>query len=166
MYVNTQADGNGLYRSLVGDNDGRVIISPVVGGLSLEQELTINDSDKTFTVPAETLWLIKYVWVELATSATVGNRQIVLELQDGASDVIWRAYSPITQAASLTYNYAFFPGAPHATSLVASEYMPISIPSILLAATQKIRIYDKAAIAAATDDMVIHMTYDAIDVTT
>lgn len=165
MFVNTDRLGNGTSLWLAGDNDGRVILAPVMGDLSLEQDLTADDSDKTFTVPSESLWLIKYIWVELVTSGTVGNRQLVLELQDAASDVIWRAYSPVTQAASLTYNYAFFPGAPHTTSLIASEYMPISIPPIILAASQKVHIYDKAAIAAATDDMVVHMTYDAINVT-
>jgi hypothetical protein len=60
--------------------------------------------------PAEVFWLIRHLTFQLATSAVVANRQVVLTADDGVAS-FW--FSPVnnTQAASLTVRYVFYPGS-------------------------------------------------------
>ena len=125
---------------------------------SLQADETANDSDKTFTVPASTEWQVLWIWVELATTATVGARQLVVQLQDSASDVIGEVRVGATQAASLTYYYQIGPGIADHTALRDTDYlMTPHMPTIVLPAGYIVRVYDNNAVDAAADDMVIQM---------
>ncbi len=48
--------------------------------IALQSDVTANDSDKTFVVPAADEHQIFWIWVELTTTATVGDRQLVIEV--------------------------------------------------------------------------------------
>jgi len=122
----------------------------------------LNDSDKAFTVPANTQWHIMWIWVELTTTADAGNRQLAIEVQDPAADVIARPAMPrVTQAASLTYNYQFGPSlaqdlAVYATG--ADNYVCTPIPpSLILETGDIVRVYDFSAVQVAADDMIVQM---------
>lgn len=126
--------------------------------VSLQVDENANDSDKTFTVPASTEWQILWIWIELATTATVGNRQMEIELQDSASDIIGEIVCDIVQAASLTRVYLFAPGMGDLSAWRDSVWLSCPIPNgLFLSAGQTIRIYDNNAVDAAADDMVIQM---------
>ena len=126
----------------------------------LQAEETANDSDKTFTVPASTEWEILSIWIELVTTADVGNRQITVEMQDLSADVIGSFLAGKVQAASLTRNYMFAPGLQLMTDFVGT-YLSFPLPPMFLPAGFKVRVYDSAAIQAAADDMVVQMVVAA-----
>lgn len=124
---------------------------------SLQSDETVDDSDKSFTVPASTRWRIQSIWVELISSADAGNRQLGIEIQDSASDVVLQVRAGIVQAASITRYYLF---APHVTELTAfrdTDQLTTIFPELELPAGYVVRVWDTDAIAAAADDMVVQM---------
>ena len=123
----------------------------------LISEETANDSDKSFTVPANRQYQYLSVWVELISDANVGDRQITIEIQDAAADVIGQVRAGIVQAASLTRNYLFSPPLADLLGFRDTNYLMTPLPMIVLPATYILRVYDSAAIAAATDDMVVQI---------
>lgn len=129
----------------------------LIGVPTLQADETVDDSDKSFTVPAGRMWEVTSIWVELISTAAVGNRQIVVEIQDSAADVVLAIAAGAVQAASLTRNYTFAPHMPDLTSFRAADLLMTPIPPLLLSAGFVVRVYDSAAIAAAADDMVVQM---------
>jgi hypothetical protein len=125
---------------------------------SLQAEEALNDSDKTFTVPAGTEWEILTIYVELATTATVGNRQLAIRFTDGSDDIIGQIRAGAVQAASLTRIYQFGVGLPDLTAFRDTDFLSTPLPDgLVLPAGYKVRILDKAAIDAAADDMDVQM---------
>lgn len=123
---------------------------------TLLAEEVADDSDKSFAVPASTQYQVLWIWVELTSTATVGNRQMTIEIQDSAADVIGRWKAGAVQAASLTRNYCFAPSNADLTAFRDTTFLMTPIaPTLLLPAGYIIRVYDSAAIAAAADDMVV-----------
>lgn len=120
-------------------------------------DTTDNDSDKAFTVPSNKHWEVQWVWVELVSSGTAGNRQIVVEIQDGSTDVIALVNAGAVQAASVTRNYLFSPYVGDLTSFRNTTYLTNPIPNFILRPGYIVRVYDKTAVDAAADDMVVHM---------
>lgn len=118
---------------------------------------TTDDSDNTFTVPANTEYQVLSVYVSLATTATVGNRQMAVQALDASDNILIGARAGAVQAASLTRVYNFAPGFPQDTAFRDTDYLAVSMPPIFLAAGQKLRVWDKAAVAAAADDMVVRV---------
>lgn len=119
----------------------------------------LDDSDKEFTVPAGKIWEILSVYVKLISTATVGNRRIVILLRDAANKVLSGCAAGATQAASLTYEY-FFGATLPAQAAVVNNMLLAPLPfGLQLTAGKKVRVYDVAAIAAAADDMTVNMVY-------
>ncbi len=116
----------------------------------------LNDSDKTFTVTALTAWLLNAIRVNLASTATVGNRQVQIYITD-ASDVIhYVNKAGAVQAASATYDYYFAPGNPRETSVVSNTLLVPLPDNLWVPAGWKVRVLDSAAIDAAADDMKVY----------
>ena len=82
-------------------------------------ETALNDSDKTITVESNRQWAFLGGMAELATTATVGNRQVDLVIGDGTDDLITIPANAV-QAASLTRQYEYIQGeaAPSALALL------------------------------------------------
>jgi hypothetical protein len=159
-FVNTVRDGTGDGWHMLGDGLGRPRMyddwTP-----ELQSDVAANDSDKTFTVPALTQWRIKSIWCDFTSSAGVGNRQMTIEIQDGAANVLGRVKAGIVQAASLTRYYLF---APHVTELTAfrdTSYLTTIMPEWTLPTTYVVRVWDSAAIDAAADDLIIRMLIES-----
>jgi len=127
--------------------------------VSLIADEAVDDSDKVvYTVPADTEAQILWVWVELATDATVANRQLVMELQDSANDVIGRFIPSIVQAASVTYYYMFGPSVADLLGLRDSDYLSTPIPpTLILQEGDQVRLYDNNVVAVGGDDLIIQM---------
>lgn len=153
-FGNTQGDGSGTAKWLKVEANGSLILA---GRATLQAEETVDDSDKSITVSALVEWEIMTIWVELVTTATAGNRQVVIRFQDDSADVIGEIRAGATQAASLTRNYQFGRGLIDLTSFRDTTFLMTPLPKIILPAAYVIRIYDNAAIDAAADDMVIQM---------
>ena len=155
-FGNTAKDGSGTAYWLLLNTLGQLIID---AGWTpeLQAEESGNDSDKTLTVPANEEWIVKSIWIELATTATAGNRQLVVEIQDDAADVIAQFRLGIVQAASLTRYYQLAPQLINMTAFIDTDFLTMPIPEIYLPASYVVRIYDNNAVDAAADDMVIQM---------
>ena len=126
--------------------------------LSLQAEETANDSDKTLTVPANTIWQVLWIWVELVSTATVGTRQMTVQILDAAADVVMTLKAGATQAASLTRNYCFAPALADLTAFRDTSFLMTPLPpTVILPAGYGVRVYDSAAVDAAADDMVVQM---------
>jgi hypothetical protein len=116
-----------------------------------------NDSDKSITVPDGEVWQLDWLHAMLQSTATVGNRQLVLGLYDNAGipNFYGDWHAGTTQAASLARHYMFQPGMYRETAFVDGE-IQIAIPQKLVAHPGWIiRVYDSAAVDAAADDLTI-----------
>lgn len=128
-----------------------------VGKPVLQINEDLNDTDKVFTVPANVTWEILCIWVELITTATVGNRQMDVVFRDAAPDDIGQARAGAVQAASLTRKYTFAPHAADLTSFRDTDFLMTPLPRIILPATFSVRVVEGAAVDAAADDMDVQM---------
>ena len=134
--------------------------------LKTQSDTDLNDSDKTFTVPTGKRWIINTIWVELTTTATVGNRQVVVQAQSSGGDVLVHQRAGALQAASLVRHYLFATGVPDATSFRSDEsaasatMLTTPLPAPMeMDAGEVLRVLDYSATAAAADDMVVHLRY-------
>jgi len=126
--------------------------------VSSQADESADDSDKTFVVPATAEWQVLWVWVEYTASGDAGDRQLVVQIQDAAADVIGEIRAGATQAASEARNYLFAPGMADLTAMRDTDYLMTPIPpTLILGPGQIVRVYDNNAVAAAADDMVVQM---------
>lgn len=127
--------------------------------LQMEDE-GADDNDKSFTVPAGQEWQILWMWVEYTSTATVGDRQLVVQVQDAATDVIadW-ARAGIVQAASVARNYLFAPALADLLGFRDTDYLTTPIPvTSFLKAGDVLRVYDNNDVDD-DDDMVVQIQY-------
>ena len=130
--------------------------------LTNQRDATLNDSDKTITVPAGRLWWLHYVYALFTTTATVGNRRIALQIGSSGGIHTYEVSAGAVQAAGLTRIYSFAPAVPQAGAFIDLT-INIPIPTrALIAAGGLVRIVDNNAIAAAADDLDIRLVYDEI----
>jgi len=127
--------------------------------VSLVADETANDSDKDiYDCPASTEAQILWLWIELTTTATVGDRQIVVEIQDSAGDVIGQFRAGVVQAASLTRYYQFAASMADLQAFRDTDWLMTPLPpGLILQASDQVRVYDNNAVDAAADDMVCQM---------
>lgn len=125
--------------------------------VSTQADAANDDSDKTFTVPADTEWQVLSIYVTLTTTATAGNRQMAVRFLDASNNIIGGVRAGAVQAASLTRIYQFAPGIPQDIAFRDTDYLGVSMMPMVLAPGQKIQVLDKAAIAVAADDMVVRI---------
>ncbi len=154
---NTVKDGTGTMYWLLVDSDGRLRINDEWSP-SLQSDEVANDSDKSIVVTASYEWKIQWIWVELITTATGGNRQLVIEIQDPTTDVIFQMRAGIVQAASITRYYLFAPMGAEIVAFRDTDFLYVPMPpAIHLPASYIVRVYDSKAIDAAADDMIVQM---------
>lgn len=144
-------------RLAIGDNyiDATTELSPV----ETVFDDTANDSDKSFVVPDGEMWKINFAYATLATTATVGNRQIVLRVLDENGNSIFDSHAGAVQAASLTLDYGFYQGIFRETTFVATEIQCPIPADLYMKAGYTLRMYDAAAIDAAADDLTVSFQY-------
>ena len=117
----------------------------------------LNDSSKTLTVPANYVYEILYGQIKFISDATVGNRQIVLQITDDDDVQIISFSAGAVQAASLTRYYNFTQGGTHETSFIDSTINVPLCDELVIPENYKIVLYDSAAISAAGDDMTVKL---------
>jgi hypothetical protein len=120
---------------------------------------TANDSDKIFVVPDNETWKINHANVILATTATVGNRALHMDMYDADGNEIVSIAAGVVQAASLVVSYSFLQGIFRETATVNGN-LQVPIPQdMYLTGGMSLRFYDASAIAAAADDMTVAFQY-------
>lgn len=123
--------------------------------LTSKYDATVNDSDKTWTVPDDTTWELRWAHAVLVSTATVGSRRLRLVVTDGNDVEQLDIHAGATQAASLTRHYLMGQGVYRETSFVDTEiHVPIA-HDLILHPGWKLRFYDDAAIDAAADDLTV-----------
>lgn len=127
------------------------------GQFVLVSDEDANDSNKTITTPTNFIRKLLWLRVELATTATVGDRRIVVQILDAANDVIYQRQAAVL-AASSSANYNFNPGG-GATETVDDE-VTISLPAeVVIPAGYDLVVKDEDAVDAAADDMIVHAAF-------
>ena len=114
--------------------------------IDLKSEEVTNNSDKVLTVAANEKWEIQSLRVELITTPTVNDRQLVVQIRDAADDVILEAIAGLVQAASLTGNYNFYEGAPDLTAFRDTVHLTTPLPKLTLLAGYDVRVFDNNAV--------------------
>ena len=128
--------------------------------LSLINDEAIDDADKSFTVPADTEYLVVWIWVELTTSVGPGNRQIVVEIHDAGADVIstWAVAGATRAGGAAVGHYLFAPRIADLAAFRDTTYLTTPIPeTALLQEGDVLRVYDKAGIDVADDLMIVQI---------
>lgn len=127
-------------------------------------DVAANDSDKTITVPSGKQWKILSIYVTLATTATVGDRNIRIDFRDAGNDLILEIQPVAVQAANLSFRYVYFPAiARVGVNSNIIQYIPI--PNLILPGGFDLRVFDSAVVDAAADDMTIRMIVEETDLT-
>jgi len=125
--------------------------------LALQSDVTLNDSDKTFTVPTEKQWWLKSIYVSLVASASAGNRQVDALITDASDNPVCKMVAGAVQAENLTREYVFAPENPQEVAFTNGLMFRAMPAALVLPAGYKIRVYDSAAIDATHDDMTVNM---------
>lgn len=147
--------GDGTHAEVVASGSG---LLGTVGVPTRYIDEADNDSSKTFTVPEAREWEVMAIHVNMSTSATVGTRQLSVVFLDADGQVVAEQVCGVTQAASLLYLYNFAPGMPDLTAVRYSINVTTPLPPMVLPAGWKVKVFDKAAIDAAADDMKVYLT--------
>ena len=129
----------------------------VIPNPKLQAEETLNDSDKTITVPANKIWEILWIHIELTSTASVGNRSLKVVFRDDSNDTICEFLPGVLQAESLQRFYLFSPQFSRETSFFSTFHLHHPIPKIFLPSSYSIRIYDTNGVDPTADDMIIQM---------
>jgi hypothetical protein len=141
---------------------GTWIVSPSYTTIALDSAsssyTSTNGSEKYFTVPSGKEWQIISVYVDFATSATAGNRQIAVRLEDAGAGYQGRIPAGVVQSASLTRYYSFAVGMPDLSAFRDTNKLLTPLPPQLLAPGSKIRVLDTAAIATSGDTLTVRAT--------
>lgn len=141
----------------VSDFTPRYALADVAPSL-IVNDATADNSNKTFTVPAAKEWEIFFVSARLVSTATVGNRQMRMEIGDG-TNLFWFKNWGAVQAASLTRDYYAGASLPEDSAFDAGGRLRMLFEPrlIILPAGWTVRIYDVTAVAAAADDMTVRI---------
>lgn len=145
------------------------------GSLTWVRDATTNDSDKTFTVPANKIWEIKSVEATIIASATVGNRLLQIQINNDSPAILVGGKITGNISASVaggiyaaqcategTVARGRIDGGSYGNNAVQSVYnLPVGMR---LTAGMSIRVWDTAAIDAAADDMTVVLHYEELDV--
>lgn len=121
-------------------------------------DVATNDSDKLFAVPVGYLYQVLWIYAELASSATAGNRNMAMAITDNAGTKIFEVRVGVTQAASLTYIYSLAPSLADLTGVRDTTFVMTPIPpTLILNPLQQIRVWDQNAVDAGADDLSVYI---------
>ena len=142
-----------LYENSINGN----VISQLVTNypnIDFDIDITVDNSAKTFTVPATEIWQIVAIYVSLATTATAGNRILSVDISNPTPTVILRLPMNGTQAASLSNYIVWLSGLPAAA--ISNNLIRADMPAFLFVPCgYTIKIWDRSAIDATHDDMIV-----------
>lgn len=91
---------------------------------------------------------LRWLLCKVVSSATVGNRQIELRIKDAAGTVLYSIAVGATQAASLTRDYLFLPGATREAAFVGIGITTPIPPDVVVPLDGSVQLIDTAAVAA------------------
>jgi len=134
---------------------------PLSNPIVMQTDTALDDSDKTFTVPAGKFWRLQILAAKLITTATAGNRQMTIGIGDG-TNIIWQRNFGAVQTASLTRYYFASDDLPDDVAFDGGGAIRMKLGDWILPAGYTIRLYDSGAIAAAADDLEYRLLVEEI----
>lgn len=121
--------------------------------------ITANQS-QVIIVPAGKIWQILSIYVDLVTTATVGDRLLEVLLRDNLGNNVGMIRAGVVQAASLTRRYMLAPGLADLTAFRDTSFLTTPIPPTwIIPAAFSLLIQDNNAIDAAADDFTVRVMY-------
>lgn len=118
-------------------------------------DATANDSNKSWVVPGGEMWKFNWLRALMVTSATVGNRQMVLRVLDASANLVFGISAGAVQGAGVTRTYNFCQNVSHEAAFVAAEIQVPVAAEMWLPAGFTLQVLDSTAVDAAADDMTI-----------
>lgn len=133
------------------------------------RDAALNDSDKSFAVGTAKCRELRYVRAVLVATATVGNRILSVEINDG-TNVLWQKWIGTNITASQTGVFEIIFGS-NSDEFAGDVTIPANNvtrlaagPACCLPSGYAVRVYDTAAIDAAADDLTVVLHYIEYDV--
>ena len=120
----------------------------------------LNDSDKVYTVPMTQEVQVFTIFVDLTTTATVGDRQLQLLFQNAQARTILDIRPNVVQAASIQRFYSFGPSLANQLAFYDTDVLQTPIPPTLFGkGNYTLRIWDNNVVDAAADDMLVTIAF-------
>lgn len=151
-FGNTKRDGSGNQWFNVADWGGRLIPGWVPTAHIKESSA---DNDYILSVGAAQRWNVHSVYADYTSTATVGNRQLALELLSGGDTylhIIVNGFITASQNIKVTWGYGLF------YAVVTGLAITIPTPKLFIPANGSLRVYDVAGVDAA-DTMDVYTVY-------
>jgi len=123
----------------------------------LVKDEALNDSDKTFTVPAGKVWDIHWIQARLEATATVGNRNLFIMVLDTAGAEVHRLQAGVGQTANQDIFHTFSAGYPRETSLAGTVLVGLLPQPLVLPAGFQLHILDGSIIDPTADDLKVYI---------
>jgi len=123
----------------------------------LISDVTSDDSDKVFTVPANTIWRVYSIHVSYTATATVGSRVIRVRFRDTADLPAFESRMGIVLAASSGTDLGFLPAVVRETSVDLNQVLTPFPPEMWLPSGFDIQVFDAGLIDPAADDMTVQI---------
>lgn len=159
MRVGLMGQQSSAFR-LLGCTAGGYLYATDKDTITSQRDVTLNDSDKTFTVPASRIWHLHTVHVNLTATATSGNRRIVIEIRDDSDNIF--AFYRTEEVAPQTFQriYTFSHIGFHDNTLIVLNLLEALPDNLILPAGWDVHIYDIDAVDPTADDMIVGLTYN------
>jgi len=122
------------------------------GVIRLISDTAVNDPHKSLEVPAGYVWDVQHAYCVYAADATVGNRQVVLQVRDDLDTVIAVFPAAAVQTASTTEYYTW--GSTHDLTETVAGYHHLPLIPKIIPEGYDLWFYDSASIAAGDDTTV------------
>jgi len=141
------------------------------GALKWTYDATANDSDKSFTVPTGKIWVVDHIYLQFTCTATVGVRYPAVIVTNGTNELTrFDDGTGVTATQVGVYLLSPYFSATVTTlpekglgNVSPNRIQSRFFPPLTLTEGCVIRIYDKGAVDAAADDMIVVLHYIEYD---
>jgi len=124
------------------------------------RDATLNDSDKSFTVPVGKIWILTHLYMILTATATVGNRNLTVRVNNtSGQEVAIYDYATAIAAGETRVREMAFEGFTDDWAVGPSGLSVGGMSKMIIPGGYSVRLYDSAAIDAAADDLTINLNY-------
>ena len=128
-------------------------------------DVAVDDGAKTLTVPTGKQYYVMSIYVKVVATATVGDRQIAVEVLDTSSNVTDQIRACVVLAAGETRYYAFQPSAENMAAFIDTDFATACLPaSWILSAGESIKVWDNNEVDpdlgvgdTIADDVLVYM---------
>ena len=127
-----------------------------IGKLDREIDETLNDSDKTFTVPSDERWHIISIRISFIATGTVGNRRLKINIRDQSDNVLCDIRDLADVAENGAVGIEMYQGI-RPVAQGGRNFLPLPKPCVLRE-DWDIRIFDENAVDASGDDLKVYIT--------